>query len=1051
MNVLMHFDPGAPVSRLALVVMAEITALVAVAGIVSLGCRRRAAARHAVWLWALVWVLLSPLVAVLASRTEIRLWSVPLAVEERVPEPSAPLQPDRDAFVMPEPVPAAPGVAVTTADHPPLVESTAAVPVAPAPPSGDPWAGGLWLLWGTGVALGLARLGAGWRRLARLARTGRALDPERYGAVLAQVRGVLGLESLPAVECSSLVAGPIAVGLRRPRVILPERLPETLSADALRDVLVHECAHILRRDAWIGLLQRVAGILFWPHPLVHYLNGQLSRAREEVCDNHVLRAHDACGYARTLLTLTERCAAAGSHRLGLGLLGSRWTLADRVAGLLDPGRVALTRTTARLKIVSAVLLCAPGVLVSLVQVESRARAAQSPPADNLAGVGGRRIQGIVVDEQGDPVAGALVRLVQYEEGTWSAADGSFDLTLVGEFPRRSEELTAEAESGARMGVARYDEPQDIRAGTPVRIVLKPSRTVTVRVRDSADVPVPGAEVEVFDDDVYFRTKERTGADGVARLHVPVDVRRPAWVLGFKAGVGCDYFENYDRWPPVEDRPLPEEVTLTLNGAQTVRATFLDTAGRPLAGLAVTPGGIAKKGKRWGIIPVMGTTTWTVTDAAGVAVFDWIPKDVGPRLAFRTRRRMPRVNGSPLVSLGPILRSQPPGPAERTYRVPVATRLSGTVRFPDGRPAPGVLVQAEGHPLNAVGSAMYARTGDDGSYAIHVEPGLVYLVAVRDGTWAASSHTTGVVQDGKSQEGIDLTLVRGTLLHGRITQRPGREPAAGQEIALVMQGDRLPKNLATMERDRAKLYAWARTDEDGRYRFRVTPGHYTLVGAVTLAQAKPGPIAVEVKDEAEIVRDVALANSPLIRPLRGLVVERTSAGDRPVAGARIQLVNVGRPANSGNCLANDRGEFVIERLAVELAACAQDGRGYAGFVRLGPKDERVTIVVAPAAELTGRLLDPSGKPYERRRVLVNLKLAPSSDRPVERVLATVTDDAGRFTIRGVPVGSEGEVNAYHGGTPINPVHTLMMFRVPSADRIELPDLIVPPPGPPHIVR
>ena len=68
-------------------------------------------------------------------------------------------------------------------------------------------------------------------------------------------------------------------------VILPDRLLHNLDSRQLRDVLMYECAHLLQRDILLGVLQRIAQIIYWPHPIVHWLNRELSSVCEDKTHN----------------------------------------------------------------------------------------------------------------------------------------------------------------------------------------------------------------------------------------------------------------------------------------------------------------------------------------------------------------------------------------------------------------------------------------------------------------------------------------------------------------------------------------------------------------------------------------------------------------------------------------------------------------------------------------------------------------------------------------------------------------------------------------------
>ena len=123
------------------------------------------------------------------------------------------------------------------------------------------------------------------------------------------------------------------------------------------------------------------------------------------------------------------------------------------------------------------------------------------------------VDGVIVDEQGRPVAGANVRTMPVFGGTANVEqkcdpDGKFRFTLssssmglVG--------LMAEADDGVHMGLDRsFDRRRFQRITEPARIVLKPSRPLLVRVKDGGGAPVPGATVEAAE--TSFRTHAETG-------------------------------------------------------------------------------------------------------------------------------------------------------------------------------------------------------------------------------------------------------------------------------------------------------------------------------------------------------------------------------------------------------------------------------------------------------------------------------------------------------------------------------------------------------------
>jgi beta-lactamase regulating signal transducer with metallopeptidase domain len=665
------------------------------------------------------------------------------------------------------------------------------------------------LIWVTGTVAVLAWCAIGWvttRRLGRIAQ--RVTDP-LWLNLAGEAAGRLKVAPRVALLRGGPAAMPLTWGFVHPVVLLPAEA-DLWPPERRRAVLLHELAHVRRRDCltqWLGL---ATCAMYWFNPLAWWAMSRLRSEREQACDDLVLEAGERpssyaaelLGVARSLRPVRARAPAAMAMARPSGLERRLLAILDARCNRRRPAR----------SMVAACLVAVLAASATLAAVRLVAREEPKPV-----------ISGLVVGPDGKPLNGATVVVVASRPAELSPmehrrpaamlgqarsnAQGQFRIELADQSVKADSRLFLVVTArGTSFQVRKLD---DLASRVPDPIRLNAEQPLEIRLVDLEGSPIAGAEVQLG---AAYPSSTGEGLSSETLTKDSAPVLAAGWTSDANGrfsprGVGSDQWLSFEvrasgfgnQRLEVQTKAGVRTVTLALGRGHLIEGRVtLGEGGPPAVGALVKARSMSEKE---GIGLVRGAAETTTAADGRYRI------EVSPGGGIRMEVFPPREGADAFLLRGKLVVPGESVASHVDFALPEGVLVRGRVTSAGtGQPVAGAVVHHQAHERNNPyyikgtadwfnGDEQKAITQADGTFWLGVMPGPGYLL-VKGPTpdylheeistvelegqliWPNTRNYPDALRklDLKPSDGpidVDLNLRRGTTVRGHIIGADGQ--------------------------------------------------------------------------------------------------------------------------------------------------------------------------------------------------------------------------------------------------------------------------------------
>lgn len=535
--------------------------------------------------------------------------------------------------------------------------------------------------------------------------------------------------------------------------------------------------------------------------------------------------------------------------------------------------------------------------VAATKIEPSEKGEASPENTSEIGASQLIIEGTVVDSQGTPAAGVQIfvpRIMARGSLDVSDSKGQFKLQLdrnelwldrMGDSIRVA--IVGIAHDDSLQAYVRLDDvPSSKRRFTGVRLELKPARTVSVHVLNSAKQAVADARVVglISHTDQLFSGLSDESGRLVAK--VPADVKIST-IYARKSGVGLNYNnlwvdrsfprdkEQTDDQKKVKVKNIDQSVALVLSPFRTVRVLAVDENEKPIAGLPIHPkeitlGNFAKENPVFSPLPTGELDEFQVlTDKDGIATFNFMPAQFVtlPNLKIQSHKYWLPPESQPGWRENPYEPEDPddfeiPDPNQVfTLKLVKKRKVAGVVRTPDGQPAANVCVMLSGLSDDLEFHHDGRFSNDRGEFTFYVPPNIEYFLSATERGWASDRYS-GSTSNGTPPKKTEVILRSATRVFGRVKKTHSKSSTDVNGTIVLVRLGQIHRNVDTMlkkhkrrrlkrEYARPMMMQTITPDSNGNFEVYVGNGEYMLSGPSV--GMKQFTVAGEVEKELNLTK------------------------------------------------------------------------------------------------------------------------------------------------------------------------------------------------------